>query len=156
MKIFNNLLVIFLLVFGHNLSAQADSGATVHGNSFSEVTDASQNWKVYEDLAVMDTVDIQLAGEIKEVCQAKGCWMKVTLDNKQEVFVKFKDYGFFVPTNVSTRKVAMNGLAFVEEMSVEEQRHYAKDEGASKEAIMKITKPKKTLRFEADGVIIKK
>ena len=50
----------------------------------------------------------------------------------------------------------MNGAAFFEEMSVEDQKHFAEDEGASEDEIALITAPKKTLRFEADGVLIAK
>jgi len=50
--------------------------------------------------------------------------------------------------------VVMNGAAFLEEMSVDDQRHYAEDEGASEDELAQITAPKKTLRFEADGVLI--
>ena len=46
-------------------------------------------------------------------------------------------------------------VLFVEEMSVADQKHYAKDAGASEEEIAKILKPKKTLGFEADGVLLK-
>ena len=51
--------------------------------------------------------------------------------------------------------VTVNGLAFIEEMSVDEQKHYAEDGGESEEAIAAITTPKKTYRFEADGVLVK-
>ena len=70
------------------------------------------------------------------------------------MFVRFKDYGFFVPKDAAGKKVVMNGAAFLEEMSVEDQKHYAEDEGASEEELAQITAPKRTLRFEADGVLI--
>jgi len=69
--------------------------------------------------------------------------------------VKFKDYGFFVPKDIDGEEVIINGKAFVNEVSVEEQRHYAKDAGQSEEEIAAITKPKKTYSFEADGVLLK-
>ena len=37
-----------------------------------------------------------ISGEIIDVCPKKGCWMNVKVDS-DTVFVKFKDYGFFVP-----------------------------------------------------------
>jgi hypothetical protein len=80
--------------------------------------------------------------------------MKVQLESNEEVFVRFKDYGFFVPKDAAGKRVVMNGAAFFEEMSVEDQRHYAEDEGASEDELALITSPKKTLRFEADGVLI--
>ena len=81
-------------------------------------------------------------------------WMKVQLESNDEVFVRFKDYGFFVPKDAAGKKVVMNGAAFFEEMTVDDQRHYAEDEGASEDELAQITAPKKTLRFEADGVLI--
>ena len=52
-------------------------------------------------------------------------------------------------------EVIINGKAFVTEVSVDEQRHYAEDAGKSTEEIAAITKPKRTLSFEADGVLLK-
>ena len=153
MKSFNILIVIFLVSTGSFCLAQTKTVYNDFGASF-ENLEQSTNWKVYENLNAPDTTTTQLTGRITEVCQAKGCWMKVDLENGKQVFVKFKDYGFFVPLDSADKDVVMNGKAFVEEMSVEEQRHYAEDEGATKEAIAKITKPKKTLRFVADGVLI--
>ena len=53
------------------------------------------------------------------------------------------------------KEVVVNGKAFVAEVSVEEQRHYAEDAGRSKEEIEAITEVQKTLSFEADGVLVK-
>ena len=116
--------------------------------------DINKTSEVFQGLKVSDSLTTQMKGTIMEVCQAKGCWMKVNLSDEKEVFVKFKDYGFFVPTDSQGKEVIMNGLAFIEEMSVEDQRHYAMDKGASEEEAKQITAPKRTLRFEADGVYI--
>jgi hypothetical protein len=81
--------------------------------------------------------------------------MKVEIAPQEEVFVRFKDYGFFVPKDAADKKVFMQGMAFLEEMSVDDQKHYAKDSGASEEEINQIKEPKRILRFEAEGVLIK-
>ncbi|MEO0572301.1 MAG: DUF4920 domain-containing protein [Bacteroidota bacterium] len=116
--------------------------------------DIEKTSKVFQDLKVSEGVNTQIKGTITDVCQVKGCWMRVNLIDEQQVFVKFKDYGFFVPTDAAGKEVVMNGQAFVEEMSVAEQQHYALDRGATKEEMAKITKPIRTLRFEANGVHI--
>ena len=73
------------------------------------------------------------------------------------VFVRFRDYGFFVPTEGAEGKTAIvQGNLFVDTISVRMLQHYAKDAGKSKEAIAKITEPELGLSFTADGVIIKK
>jgi len=60
-----------------------------------------------------------------------------------------------MPKNIAGEEVIVNGKAFVTETSVEELRHYAEDAGESEEDIMKITAPKKTYAFMADGVLLK-
>ena len=61
--------------------------------------------------------------------------------------VKFKDYGFFMPKDISGKEVILNGKAYVNEVPVDEQRHYAEDAGKSEEEIAAITEPKKDLFF---------
>ncbi|MBT8254731.1 MAG: DUF4920 domain-containing protein [Flavobacteriaceae bacterium] len=109
----------------------------------------------YADMKVGDTIASKMTGKVDEVCQSKGCWMKLDLENGEQVMVKFKDYGFFMPKDIAGKEVIINGIAYVNEMSVEEQKHYAEDAGESAEAIAAITKPKKTYSFEADGVLLK-
>jgi len=108
----------------------------------------------YRNLKLSDTLNTKFMAEVTEVCQAKGCWMKVQLDNGHEAMVRFKDYGFFVPRDIAGKQVVLNGLAFVEEMSVEDQQHFARDGGKTDEEIAAITALKKTYGFEADGVLI--
>ncbi len=48
----------------------------------------------------------------------------------------------------------VEGKAFIEEMSVEAQRHYAEDGGATPEEVSAITEPKLTYSFLAHGVLI--
>ncbi|MCB0445596.1 MAG: DUF4920 domain-containing protein, partial [Gelidibacter sp.] len=62
---------------------------------------------------------------------------------------------FFMPKDIAGKEVVVNGLAFVNEVPVDEQRHYAEDGGATAEEIAAITAPKKTFSFEADGVLLK-
>ncbi len=109
----------------------------------------------YKNLKPGDTVTVKFTTTVNSVCQAKGCWMRLDLGDN-EAMVKFKDYGFFMPKNIAGREVIVNGKAFVSEMSVEEQRHYAEDAGKSKEEVEAITAPKITYSFEADGVLVKK
>jgi hypothetical protein len=108
----------------------------------------------YKDLKSGDSIPAKVALKVKEVCQSKGCWMTADLGDGNEVMVKFKDYGFFMPKDISGELVIVNGMAYVKEVSVDEQRHYAEDKGATKEEIEKITEPKRTYSFEADGVLL--
>ncbi|MBT8296250.1 MAG: DUF4920 domain-containing protein, partial [Gramella sp.] len=70
--------------------------------------------------------------------------------------VKFKDYGFFVPKDIEGSEVIVEGIAFIEETSVEDRKHLAKDAGKTSEEIDNITEPSRTFGFLAHGVLIKK
>lgn len=110
--------------------------------------------KKFDDLKVGDTINVKFKSTIDAVCQKKGCWIKVPLDNERQSFVKFKDYAFFMPFNSAGSQVILNGKAFKNEISVKELQHYAKDAGKSEEEIQKITEPKVTYSFLADGVLL--
>ncbi len=99
---------------------------------------------------------VQFESNIKSVCKKKGCWMKMDLVGDNTSFVKFKDYGFFVPLNADNSQAIVYGKAFVDVVSVDELKHYAKDGGKSAAEIAKITKPEITYSFLATGVYIRK
>lgn len=109
----------------------------------------------YETLKPGDTLNIKFGSEIKSTCAKKGCWMTLNLPDGKESFVKFKDYSFFVPKEGAEEHYAIvDGKAFIEEISIDELKHYAKDAGKSQQAIDSIVEPKRTLRFLANGVLI--
>jgi hypothetical protein len=101
-----------------------------------------------------DETNIATTGTIVEVCKVKGCWMRVKDDTGKEIFVKFKDYAFFVPRNAAGYPVIMHGQAQRVTMSVAELRHYAMDAGKSPEVIATITEPATQVTFLADSVYI--
>ena len=109
-------------------------------------------------IAESDSLDAVVYGTVKEVCQVKGCWMTVVsdADTSQVINVRFKDYGFFVPKDLSGAKIAMNGKAFSEMTPVDELKHYAEDAGKTAEEIELITDPEYQLKFYASGVKIMK
>ena len=69
-------------------------------------------------------------------------------------FVILAISSFFMPKDLAGKKIVMLGNAFKEITTVESLRHFAQDEGKSKEEIAKITKPKEEMKFLASGVII--
>ena len=110
---------------------------------------------VYE-LAQSGPVDnVILDGIIIQTCAKKGCWMDVKMAEGDTMLVRFKDYGFFVPTDgVEDLRTVMLGSAKMDTISVDMLRHYAEDAGDSEEEIMRITEPRYVLEFIADGVMI--
>lgn len=104
-------------------------------------------------VGLTDTIQVTMRGMVSDVCSKKGCWMTLPLSNGEELMVRFKDYGFFVPTDASGEAI-VNGLAYVSETSLADLRHYAEDAGASSTEIEAITEPKITYSFMADGVLL--
>jgi len=96
----------------------------------------------------------KIKGRVIEVCQEKGCWMKLQKENGEKLMVKFKDYGFFMPKTIVGKEVVLDGEAAVTEVSVKQQKHYAEDAGKSKDEIASIKHPKKETQFVARGVLI--
>jgi Domain of unknown function (DUF4920) len=110
-------------------------------------------YEKYKNMKPGDTADVKFIAKVNSVCQSKGCWMRLDM-GEEEAMIKFKDYGFFMPKDIAGDEVIVNGKAFIDEMSVEDQRHFAEDAGKSKEEIAAITTPKKTLSFTAEGVLL--
>ncbi len=104
-----------------------------------------------------DSTHAILRAKVTEVCQAKGCWMNVVDPaggSEEEIFVQFKDYGFFMPKDLAGKEVIMEGLAYKEITSVEDLKHYAEDEGKSPDEIAGITEPVLQKKFMAFGVVL--
>ena len=97
---------------------------------------------------------VKFEGEVTATCAKKGCWMDVA-SGEDTVFVRFQDYGFFVPTEgAEGKRTVMEGEAFFDTIEVAMLQHYAEDAGASEEAIAAITEPELRLAFTATGVMI--
>ena len=103
--------------------------------------------------ATLTEKEIIIKTTVAEVCPKKGCWMNVKNPNQtDQVRVTFKDYGFFVPTELVGKEVALQGRYVKHIESVEEQKHLLQDAKRPQKEIDAITKPKETLRFVATGV----
>ncbi|MCB0477929.1 MAG: DUF4920 domain-containing protein [Crocinitomicaceae bacterium] len=112
-----------------------------------------------EMIAKMEGLDslegIVLRTEINECCQKKGCWMTLNMgDGNPDMRVWFKDYDFFVPLDASGTPVVVAGKAFIDTVSIADQKHILEDANASAEEIAAITEPKVELGFEATGVYL--
>lgn len=137
--------------------AGQNGGYTVFGKKFTptNVLSSAQMIKKYKSMKTGDTAVVQFKSKVKEVCKKKGCWMSLVLPGEKESFVRFKDYGFFVPKNADGSEAIVHGKAYLDVISVAQLQHYAKDGGKSAEEIAKIKEPKITYAFQADGVLMK-
>ncbi len=96
----------------------------------------------------------KITGKVVEVCQEKGCWMKLQKTDGEHLMVKFKDYKFFMPKDIVGKDVVLEGQAVVKQVPVEQLKHYAKDAGKSEEDIEKIKESKREIQFIAAGVMV--
>lgn len=99
---------------------------------------------------------VKIKGTVLDVCPKMGCWLSLEMPDKSTVFVKMKDYGFFVPTALKGKTVVMDAEAKVIKTSVEELRHYAEDAKKSQQEIDAIKTPKEEIRLTASGITVVK
>jgi len=150
---FQVLTFCFVFITSIGLCQEDNSLGERYGDEISE-KGAVPAKKLPKKLGKDETVDITIKGEITEVCQAKGCWMTIDMGNDEQLRVKFKDYAFFVPKDAAGKTAIIHGIATKEVISVDEQRHLAKDAGKSENDINDITNPNEEFTFVANGVII--
>ncbi len=145
--------LILLFVFVCGVGMTSVRGQKVYGSQLSDrkMVPAADLPAL---LAGQETVEAKLSGQVVEVCQKKGCWMKVDMGNGSTLRVTFKDYGFFVPKDIVGKTVVFEGQAKVEKVPVETLRHYAEDAGKSQEEIDAITSPEEKISFVASGVMV--
>ena len=153
--------LLFLVSCKNNESEQPKEVQVAY-ESFGEKIEAdqalssSEMLEKYQSLKAGDTIEAKFTSVINEVCKKKGCWMSMQLGENKETFVKFKDYGFFAPMNADKSVAVIRGKAFIDSISVDQLKHYAKDGGKTEEEIAQITKPEVKYSFQADGILIQK
>ena len=153
-KIFLALLVIAVSI---GVNAQPPKGPVTPGSTYGAVITPDGAIDVAElpaKMAAADVLNTKIKGTVVGVCSKKGCWMNVKLNDKENVFVQMKDYGFFVPTEMVGKTVVLDGQAKIKTTSVAEQKHYAEDDKKSKAEIAAITAPKTEISFMADGIVV--
>ncbi len=154
----NILLGVFAIFILASCSQQATSNSAVSTNQFGEAINAKGSIS-YDDLlnklSAVDSVNTKVKGTVSAVCKKKGCWMTIVSEGSdQEMRVKFKDYGFFMPMDIEGKTVIFEGKAYKEMTSVADLQHYAEDAGKTKEEIAAITEPQADYNFLASGVLL--
>jgi len=146
---------ISLSIISCNNTKQATTQDSNHFGEKIEANNAMSVSELTEKMAGKAKMNAKVEGEVTAVCQKKGCWMTLKQANGDDMRVTFKDYGFFMPLDISGKTIVAEGEAVADTTSVDMLRHYAEDEGLPKEEIEKITEPKIEISFVANGVVIK-
>jgi len=71
---------------------------------------------------------VVIEAEIQQVCQKKGCFF-IARDGQATARVRFKDYGFFIPTDSAGKNVRLAGKLERVELTPEQAAHFAEDLG---------------------------
>ena len=127
----------------------------VYGNQKMTLDNVVSGQELIEQLKTQDSVQIKVQAKVVDVCQKKGCWMDIQLNDTTTMLVRFKNYGFFVPMDCKGKTATIEGVAKVVILSEEWRKHKAEDAGSSAEEIDLITGSKTSYSIqEATGVIL--
>ena len=92
---------------------------------------------------------VLVRGRISDVCQRKGCWT-ILREGDSIVRVRFKDYGFFLPGDISGQEALVEGVVTIRTMSEREARHLAAETRGGKPD--EVDGPQHEIGFVATGV----
>ena len=152
--------ILVILFCVTNLSAQEQintkTNYTIYGNPKMNIEGVISGKELIKLLETQDSALVKVEGVILEVCSKKGCWMDVNLGGEETLFVRFMDYGFFMPLDAAGTTAIIEGMAKIEVQTVRWLKHKAEDAGETQEVIDAITKPIIAYSIsEATGVILK-
>lgn len=145
---------LFSIFFTTVINAQPPAGDANVGDVYGADITVDKNVSAKELKSMLQAGPIQanITGEVVEVCANKGCWMKLKLEDESVVTVKMKDYGFFVPTKLTGKRVVVTGKIEMATTSVAELKHFAEDAKQPQSEIDKITEPKTEVKIMASGI----
>jgi hypothetical protein len=99
------------------IPAGKDFGAGLTMDQVSDLGEVMEHPEQFADRPVVVT------GRISDVCQHKGCWT-VLSQGEHNIRVRFKDYGFFIPTDCSGKTAYVEGMVRTERLSKQDVEHY--------------------------------
>ncbi|MFD1002702.1 DUF4920 domain-containing protein [Ohtaekwangia kribbensis] len=158
MKTLSILCTLFMLAIVV-VKAQPPKGPVTPGTTFGSSISADGAMPVADLSNVLQDDQphtVKVKGTVTDVCPKKGCWISLEMPGNSKVFVKMKDYGFFVPVELIGKTVVIDAEAKVIKTSVDELKHYAEDAKKSKEEIDAIKESKEEIRLTANGILVLK
>ena len=118
-----------------------------------------QEVKVAEILATPDAYAgkrVRVKGMVTDVCEERGCWIKIGAD-KKEILFKVEDGVITFPMAAKGSTVVAEGLVSKRVLSVEQQKAMCDNEAKAlnkKADYSKVTGPKTVVRLEGLGAEI--
>ena len=102
---------------------------------------------------------VKIEGTVAAVCQMKGCWLTLQTNDGNNIRIlvdrtETGDYAFTVPTDISGRRVVVQGTLAETVLTEDEQQHLAED---TDETVDPDTRHSQTeLQMRAQGVLVEK
>ena len=139
----NRLLIIFVLtlVFSALTHAgsirlsqpvQTDQASETFGEPIESLPRIISLATILEDPTSYIGETLALRVEVNKLFQMKGCFF-IAQQAGKTIRVSFKDYGFFVPTDIGGRQVTLLGELIEVDVSAAQAKHFSKDLGDSGE-----------------------
>lgn len=100
------------------------------GAVMSDTVDPISLSRLVENHANYEGLSVVVNARVSKICRKKGCFF-IAQDGPTTVRVAFKDYGFFVPTDISGRHVTLVGELKRVELTEEQAAHYKSDLGSA-------------------------
>src|SRR5690606_7072539 len=105
-------LFALMLITVNTLMAQPPAGPVNKGDFYGEKISADGAIAVDDLSAALatteDKIDTKIVGKVTDVCPKKGCWISLQTSDSTKVFVKMKDYGFFVPVEMIGKTIVLD------------------------------------------------
>lgn len=149
---------LLLAASGLMANAQPPEGAAKPGEWYGEKVNPEGALNITDVVKKLNAgaefPEVKIKAKVTEVCEKKGCWIKLELENGEAAMVKMKDYGFFLPLAAKGKTVVIDGAVTLKTTSVAEQKHYLEDAKKPQAEIDAITQPKKEVRVMASGITV--
>ena len=163
-------LAFFLLL---SVGACRPSGQTSEAPHTPQTSEATVAYQVYgESLTPDDALSVEsiaaapstyvgstvkVEGTVRQVCQMKGCWLTLEAEAGPDVRIHVPrtgegEYLYTVPTDLSGRRVVVEGKLEQSTRSEAEQRHLAEDAGGNLDGDVQ---PLLELSMTASSVLVK-
>lgn len=154
-KLFSVFVLLLIVAIGN---AQPPDVPADKGAKFGDVVTADNAVTIDQVLPAVvasegKKVDVKIRGEVVEVCQEMGCWIKIKNGN-ENVTVKLKGHKWFVPKALAGKTIVLEGTAEYKVTSVDDLKHFAEDAGKSKAEVDAIKEPKKEVMVVARGILV--
>lgn len=147
-KFFSGLILVWVLTL------TACGGPEQFGEAVNE-TGALTVDALVQKLSQEKEFETTVSGKIRNACHSEGCWLEFEATDGSLVLVTYKDKAFHLPTGIEGRTAVVRGTAYVDSVTVDEQKAQAKEDGKTEAEINAITQTEYSLALEAVGVLLK-